>query len=148
MENISQIILVSHNNEANNHIQNSIRECGILVNIKIALNGGHAMLYLNHLNLCKKIGDGMVLVLLTMDTPVVDGFKFLTEYKGTRDLYKYKENICIMVINDNLSEDKKNKAIDLGISNFLKYPFCPVQFKAIINNFKFYSAKGESRKAA
>ena len=146
MKNLSQIILVSHNNEANNHIQNSIRECGILVNIKIALNGGHALLYLNHLNLCNKINEGIVLVLLTMDTPVVDGFKFLTEYKGVTDLHK--ENICVVVVDSTMDEEKRNKAISLGVSNFLLSPFSSGQFKSLINNFKFYSLKRESREAA
>ena len=137
MKNLTQIILVSHDNEANNHIQNNIRQSGILVNVKIALNGGHALLYLNHLQLCNKTNDGIILVLLNMDTPVVDGVKFLAEYKQTRNLQK--ENICIMVIDDKLNEDKKSKALSLGISHFLSSPFCPIQFKSSINNFRFAS---------
>src|SRR6185312_7570729 len=116
MKNLTQIILVNHDNGINNQIQNIMRECGISTNIKIALNGGHALLYLNHLQLCDKTSNGTILVILNMNTPVVDGIKFLSEYKSCRDLNK--ENICIVVIDDNLDNEKQTKALSLGINRF------------------------------
>jgi len=69
-----------------------------------------------------------------MNTPVVDGIKFLSEYKSCRDLNK--ENICIVVIDDNLDNEKQTKALSLGINRFLEFPFSKTQITSIIEEFK------------
>lgn len=117
MEKMIQVILVEHNPASQKEIEKNIREAGITNQVKIALNGGHALLYLDHLHLTDKVKDNQVIILLNLDTPLVDGLSFLKDYQASKNFKK--ENIQIAVIDDNLSADKKAKAESMGVSCFL-----------------------------
>lgn len=65
---------------------------------KVALNGAHAYLHLDHLHLSGKFHDLEVILLLNMHTPLADGFEFLNLYKENSSLPK--KQIRILVKNE------------------------------------------------
>jgi DNA-binding NtrC family response regulator len=115
METIDHIVLVDNNVSRSSSIEKNIKDEGIAKNIKTTLNGGHALLYLEHIS--EKIQHSKVLVLLNVHTPMVNGFEFIESYKGTKNLKK--NNIVIAVMKDNLSQEEIDKIKSLGISDFI-----------------------------
>jgi hypothetical protein len=117
MKKMIQVILVNHCPEIKKEIEQSIQESGIPCNVKNILNGGHALLHLLHLHLKEQINEVPILILLNLNTPIVDGLTFLKEYRTLRDFKK--ENICIAIIDKDLAEGQKDKVETLGVTNFL-----------------------------
>ena len=123
MKKMIQVILVNHNPEIKKEIEKSIVDSGIPCQIKNVLNGGHALLHLFHLHLHDKVNEAPILILLNLNTPIVDGLEFLKEYRTLRDFKK--ENICIAIIDNDLTSIQKAKAESLGCPNFLSASLFP-----------------------
>jgi CheY-like chemotaxis protein len=117
MKKMIQVILVNHIPEIKKEIEKSISDSGISCQVKNVLNGGHALLHLFHLHLNNKVNESPILILLNLNTPIVDGLEFLKEYRTLRDFKK--ENICVAIIDNELTSFQKEKAESLGFSNFL-----------------------------
>jgi len=143
MKKVIQVMLVNNNSYQNAEIEKSIKSAGITNDVKMAVNGGHGILHLHHLQLSEKINEGVVLVLLNLNTPMVDGFEFLNQFKYSRDLRK--ENIVIVVLDKNLPEDQKAKAEKLGITHFVPLPCCTENLKNILVSTE--QAQGSSSSA-
>lgn len=130
MKKINQVIIVNHDSLQNRELEKTIGESGIASNIRIAVNGGHAFLHISQLHLNGKINDGPILVLLNLNTPMVNGFEFLNEFNETKDLKK--ETIQIVVIDQDLSAQQKARAQKLGISYFVSIS-CPADLLKLIS---------------
>lgn len=68
---------------------------------KVALNGGHAYLHIDHLHLSGKLPDMEITLLLNIHTPLSNGFEFLNNYKANQ--YFPKQRIRILVMKENLT---------------------------------------------
>jgi CheY-like chemotaxis protein len=123
MVTVNQVILVDNDSGSNLYNEKIIKEHGLSEQVKITLNGGHALLYLDHIS-HKIASDFKVLVLLKMETPIADGFEFLNGYYKESKKIKNKENIIIAVLSDNLSPEKIEKIKGMGQTNFISSPIC------------------------
>ncbi|MBO9703022.1 MAG: response regulator [Sporocytophaga sp.] len=117
MQKIDQVIIVGKNSDFTSRIKSSIESSGMADQVKMALNGGHAFLFLDHLHLGRKLKESKVLVLLDMDTPIVDGWDFLKDYAHASRLEK--ENVIIVILNEHLSNEEKSRASKMGANYFL-----------------------------
>lgn len=124
---VQQILLVDNNMSHNHHREEKLREAGIAQEIKIAVNGGHALLYLDHAS--EKIRNSNLVILLNMDTPIANGFDFLEGYKYSK---LNKENILVIVLNDNLDPAKIERTKKFGINTFLSSSFSADELENII----------------
>lgn len=71
---------------------------------KVALNGGHAYLHIDHLHLSGKLFDMELVVILNMHTPLSNGFEFLAMFKANCNFPK--EQIRVLVLEDKLSQQE------------------------------------------
>jgi response regulator RpfG family c-di-GMP phosphodiesterase len=121
MVKINQVILVDNDCDSNLCNEKIIKESSLSSEVKITLNGGHALLYLDHIN-HKLDKDFKVLILLNMETPIADGFDFLQGYYKESKKIKNKENILIVVLSNNLSNEKMERIQRIGQVNFISSP--------------------------
>jgi response regulator RpfG family c-di-GMP phosphodiesterase len=117
MHNKLQFLIVNHNTLINKQIEDSLKQIGVNSSIKVALNGGHALMCLEHYHLCNKIKDCTLIVLLNLNTPMVDGLEFLKNYQDNKSFLK--ENIIVIGLNEGLSVEKKAVAEELGLKRYV-----------------------------
>jgi len=117
MHNKLQFLVVNHNNLINKQIEDSLKQIGVNASIKVALNGGHALMCLEHYHLCNKIKDCTLIVLLNLNTPMVDGLEFLKSYQENKSFLK--ENIIVIGLTEGLSMEKKAVAEELGLRRYV-----------------------------
>jgi len=120
MNKVNQVLLVDNDLSSNSEKENLIKKSGISQQVKVTVNGGHALLYLDQIS-HKLNDDSKIVILLNMDTPIVNGFDFLNGYKTCSGINK--KNILIIVIEDNLCSEKIEKAKRLGVCNFINSGF-------------------------
>jgi response regulator of citrate/malate metabolism len=134
MNELNQVILVNNDSHSNFINDKIIKESGLCSQVKITLNGGHALLYLDHIS-SKLDEDFKVLILLNMETPIADGFDFLHGYFKDSKRIKNKNNICIVVLSNNLSKEKMEKITHIGVPNFIASPLSIDNLKTIVHNY-------------
>src|SRR6478735_12161944 len=112
---IDDILLVDNNQASNQAKIEVLKGANIGSTYKVAMNGGHAHVCLEHMHLSQSITDKKVLVLLNLDTPIENGFVFLQNY--FRNTYQFqKQNIMIVVMTDEaFTEEKRIRAENMGI---------------------------------
>lgn len=132
MEKLIQVIIANQDQGQNIEIEKALRDSGLKCNIKMAVNGGHALLHIQQLHLNGKIDGGLILVLLNINTPMVNGFEFLHQYKTTVDFKK--RNIKIAVIDKDLSRKQKEKVENMGVSDFISLLSFPEDVTKIITS--------------
>ena len=115
MNKIDQIILVDNNHTSTSSIIKALEESGCIENIKTAVNGEHALLCLDHLDLYKRMKGRRVMVILNTTC----GMDFLEGYKWKK--YPSKEEILIAVT-DNSAKENIDKARLLGAVDILSTP--------------------------
>ena len=121
MKNRVNILIVDNNHAKNSERERIIKENNISSEVKIAMNAGHALLYLDHIHLNKKIHDSHLVVILNMETPISNGYDFLNAYNHSSNLRK--DRIHIIVVNENLCEEKQAKIKKHGVSDFIPDAF-------------------------
>lgn len=138
------ILIVDNNHARNSEKERVIKENGISSEVRIAVNAGHALLYLDHIHLNRKIQDSNLVIILNMETPISDGYEFLNSYGHSSNLQK--EKIHIIVVNENLCEEKQAKIKKLGVSDFIPDSFPVSAVKEIIEK-RFSSSAPVVKKA-
>ncbi|MFN3402804.1 MAG: hypothetical protein ACK40G_01840 [Cytophagaceae bacterium] len=131
MNTIDTLVIVDADSKCNHLNERKIKESGISNNVKVTLNGGHALLYLNqisHKTVCSK-----TVVILNMDTPIANGFDFLEGLKYSNEIYK--DNVLVVVVNDNLDENKLEKTKKLGVNHFISSGLCTDSLKNLISEY-------------
>jgi len=131
METVNQILLVDNQISSNVQTDNKIKKSGLAAYVKIALNGGHAMLYLEQVH--EKLLDSSLVILLNIDTPIMNGFEFIQSYNTCKMLRR--EKILLVVLNDNLNEDRINALKSLGITHFISKDFDPEVLSGMIAKY-------------
>lgn len=119
MEQYIQVMIVDDDRSSTFENTRIIKESGITNCVKTALNGGHALLYLNQIY--TNLKEKKLLILLDTKMPIMDGLEFLKHFN--RCEYPYKENISIaLLIDDNSSKDHVDEARKLGVKSFIRKP--------------------------
>jgi response regulator RpfG family c-di-GMP phosphodiesterase len=131
METVNQILLVDNQVASNIQTDSKIKKSGLANKVKIALNGGHALLYLEQVQ--EKLIDSSLVILLNMDTPIMNGYEFINHYNACKNLCRDK--ILLIILNDNLSEDRMNSLRKLGINNFINRDFDPQVLSGMIRKY-------------
>jgi response regulator RpfG family c-di-GMP phosphodiesterase len=108
-------LLIDNDQKTNAVNAEKIKSSGIGRNVKITVNSGHAFLYLNEMN--EKLSFSRLVILMNMETPIMNGFEFLEAYNVNKALNK--NNILIIAFNERLTQEKIQKSRYLGISNFI-----------------------------
>ncbi|MBX9853649.1 MAG: hypothetical protein K2X86_18040 [Cytophagaceae bacterium] len=121
MKEVSHIIIIENNTVAGLLIEKRLREEKYKGEIKITVNGGHAMLYMEYLFLTKKITPSKILILLNINTPIIDGIQFLNNFKKTKNFPK--EHIIIITLEDELTAEKKEQIKNIGYEYFISGAF-------------------------
>ena len=135
---VDKIILVDNNTSRISSFQKEVKGTPLANTVTVTLNGGHALLYLDHIN--HKIKDTKTLILLNIHTPIANGFDFLEGYKEASSLKK--ENIRIAVMEDNLQEEEIEKIKKLGVTNFFSLKNLFSNIPSMINQ---YNQGGEKK---
>lgn len=130
MKNPVKILIVDNDHARNSEKERIIQENKLSCEVKVAMNAGHALLYLDHIHLNKKIHDSHLLIILNMDTPICNGYDFLSAYHNSSNLKK--DRIHIIIVNENLCEEKKAKIKKYGVSEFIPDSFPADTIKAIL----------------
>jgi DNA-binding NtrC family response regulator len=121
MQKIDEILLVDNNQSSHKAHKEAIVAAGICGNFKTAMNGGHAMLCVNHMHLSGSIANKKMVVLLNIDTPIENGFVFLQQYFKSNSTLQ-KDRILVVVMDEHLSAEKKHKAQMIGVNHFINSP--------------------------
>jgi response regulator RpfG family c-di-GMP phosphodiesterase len=117
---INRLLLVDCDTKTNCLNEKRIVDSGLVDQLKVTLNGGHALLYLNQIS--HRTVDSRTVVVLNMNTPIADGFDFLEGYKFSHDIHK--ENVLIIVMEDNINKDIQDKVRRYGVNYFISSSIC------------------------
>jgi DNA-binding NtrC family response regulator len=131
MNKVNQVLLVDNDLSSNSEIEKLIKQSGLSEQVKVTVNGGHALLYLDHIS-HKLSHDFKMVIILNMETPIANGFDFLNGYKTHSEINK--ENILIIVMQDNLCSEKIERARELGVCHFIKSGFSIDGLNQIVSN--------------
>ncbi|MFN3402838.1 MAG: hypothetical protein ACK40G_02010 [Cytophagaceae bacterium] len=117
MKKFTSVLLVENNLGSYRQLEEKILQTGFCRQIRPALNGGHAYLFLEQMHWSGKIQETNLFIFLNLNTPIVNGIEFLEKFKAMNS--EYKENIKIFIISDEASCDQLEKAKSLGFENFI-----------------------------
>jgi len=114
---VDQVVIIDNNRNRAIQLQQLLVTSKIAEQVKIALNGDHGLLCLDHLDLINKLRGKRVMLILNLETPVANGFEFLEKF--SRKHYPGKENILLLAFDDLSSMELKEKAKHRGIKSFI-----------------------------
>lgn len=144
MEKLDLVLIVDNNSLRVAEAQKNLRDAKVSENIKVAVNGEHALVCLEHLNMFNNLKGKKVLVLLNMDTPMMSGAELLesSRYKNLPG----KDAILIVVMKDISSPYSVELAKQKGVSSFVSSPLDVSQLNSLIN--ENFAEKMKARKMA
>lgn len=124
---IRQQVLIVDDSEINREILATMLESDF--NILEATNGAEALMILEQ-------NSRIALVLLDIVMPVMDGFEVLAHMTRTHMI----EDIPVIMISSEDSEENIRRAYDLGVSDYISRPFdAKVVFQRVFNMIKLYA---------
>lgn len=141
MEKIDFVLIVDNNSLRVAEAQKHLREARIGETIKVAVNGEHALVCLEHLNLFNNLKGKKILVLLNMETPIMNGIEFIesSRYKNLPG----KDLILMVVMKDVSSPYSVEVAKQKGIDSFIS---TPVDMPALTEMISEYFDKSKAKK--
>ena len=83
------------------------------------------------------------LILMDLQMPIVDGFEATIGIRSTNNL---NQNVPIIALTASAMVKEKDRAEQVGMTDFLSKPFTPVQLLGLLNNYG--RASGDTRGAA
>lgn len=116
---IDHCVIIDNNTSRTSLLEQTIKENMVAANIKLTVNCGHGLVYLKEM--WDKVGERKTLVIMNVNTPIMNGSEFLDELKGTP--YSKSQAFLLIVLNDTMSEKDKENYIKKGITNFISSPF-------------------------
>lgn len=128
---INRLLLVDCDTKTNCLNEKTIVDSGLVDQLKVTVNGGHALLYLNQIS--HRTIDSKTVVVLNMNTPIADGFDFLEGYKFSHDIHK--DNVLIVVMQDNIDKDIQDKVRRYGVNYFISSCICLDTLNSHINSY-------------
>ncbi len=136
---INRLLLVDCDTKTNCLNEKKIVDSGLVDQLKVTLNGGHALLYLNQIS--HRTVDSKTVVVLNMNTPIANGFDFLEGYKFSHDIHK--DNVLIVVMQDNIDKDIQDKVRRYGVNYFISSSIC---LETLNNHIDSYFEKTSENK--
>lgn len=124
------ILLVDDDHRANQENSKIIREHGLCNCVRIALNGGHALLCLDQVY--NHQPHDQLIILLDTQMPIMNGFEFLDEFSRTNYRFKNKIKIILMLSGQN-NKSEIEKARHYGISSFIQKPIDPAELARLVS---------------
>ncbi len=70
------------------------------------------------------------LIILDLQMPLVDGFKFLTQIRSS-GLFRH---LPVLLVSGSFSDDEMQNVYELGVSGFVKKPFNIISFKEKVHD--------------
>ncbi len=135
---VHQVVLVDNDLDGNAHKIQKLTQIGFSNHVKVSVNAGIALLYLQQQH--EVLRDVTQLIILNIDTPIMNGFEFLSELKNSKIISS--QNLMVAVLKNNLSELQIDKLKIMGITNFIDEDFCPEMLsKSVKKHFIKSSAK-------
>lgn len=125
-----QILLVDDDRHSNFENCKIIQENKIANCVKVALNGGHALLYLDQA--FSNLKNNKLLILLDTQMPIMNGFEFIKHFQRFHGHLHSNIEIALMT-NHKTTSLEIERAKDLGIVNFLQKPLNPSDIFRILN---------------
>lgn len=119
MEKFEHIIIVDDDIISNIANEKIVRESGLCENVKVTLNGGHAVCFLTQ-KFEENLYGAKILILLDLEMPIMDGFEFLQFYD--RCNFLNKENVQVIVMADSPTFDKIERFRSLGAIGYVNKP--------------------------
>ncbi len=117
---VHQVVLVDNDLDGNARKIQKLNQIGFSNNIKVSVNAGIALLYLQQQN--ELLKDFTQLLIVNVDTPIMNGFEFLSELKNSKIVST--KNIMIAILSDNLTTSQMDKLKIMGIKHFIEEDFC------------------------
>ncbi|MBX9851612.1 MAG: hypothetical protein K2X86_07610 [Cytophagaceae bacterium] len=114
---VQNILIVDQNNLRSASSVSSLGKAGIAENIKAAVNGDHALLCIDHLELYGRIKGNKLIILINLDYFGANLNHFLDSFKNKR--YLNRENSIIIAIKNSSSVEEVEKARLKGITEFI-----------------------------
>lgn len=125
---VQQVVLIDNDMDGNARKQHVLNSASFSRNLKISVNAGIALLYLQQQNeILKKT---VRLIILNVDTPIMNGFEFLSELKNSTTICT--TNLMIAVIKDNLTGNQMEKLRNMGVTNFIDSDICVETLSTIV----------------
>jgi len=133
MEKIDFVLIVDNNSLRVAEAQKKLRESKIGETIKVAVNGEHALVCLEHLNLFNSLKGKKIMVLLNMDTPIMNGMELLES--GRFKSLPCKEQILMIVMKDVSSAYSVELAKQKGVTSFISSPVEPSELNQMASEY-------------
>lgn len=134
---VHQVVLVDNDLDGNARKIQKLNQIGFSNNIKVSVNAGIALLYLQQQN--ELLKDFTQLLIVNVDTPIMNGFEFLSELKNSKIVST--KNIMIAILSDNLTTSQMDKLKIMGIKHFIEEDFC---METLAKSVKKYFIKSYS----
>lgn len=110
---VDLVLIVDNNGSRVASIKRRLEEQTSAQTYRVAVNGEHALLCLDHFELCSTMRGKKVIVVLNLETPMVDGLYFLDKLKDRT--YSSREKIAVLALEEATSSEQlaiaKNKGI-------------------------------------
>lgn len=127
-EKIRQLILIVDDSELNRALLSEMLKDDF--KILEASNGREC------LDALEQYGMGISLVLLDINTPVMDGFEVLVQMNRNH----WIEDIPVVMISSDDTESNIKRAYDMGVSDYIRRPFdAQIVFRRVFNTIKLYA---------
>jgi CheY-like chemotaxis protein len=114
---IDHCLIIDNNITRSSELQKILKDGNISASIKHTLNCGHGLVYLKEV--WNKIHNHNTVVILNVNTPIMNGWEFLEVLKDT----PYNDKLTIVAMSDTLDESDKVTYEKKGIKKFISSPF-------------------------
>lgn len=125
---VQQVVLIDNDMDGNARKLQVITNDSFSKCVKVSVNSGIALLYLQQQN--EVLKNLPRLIILNVDTPIMNGFEFLSELKNSKTICT--NNLTIAVLKDNLTVDQMEKLRIMGVTNFIAEDFRAEELSKIV----------------
>jgi len=128
------VLLVDDDDATNFLNRKVIQKAGIAQHVETTLNGSEAIEYLTNKGKYEKSADEFPnpdLILLDINMPIMDGWKFLSEYKKLDDSRKSKMTIIMLTSSDDSNDRRRASEIE-DVAEYKNKPLFVKNFDEIL----------------
>jgi response regulator RpfG family c-di-GMP phosphodiesterase len=138
---IDHCVIIDNNASRISLLEQTIKENKLASTIKLTLNCGHGLVYLKEM--WDKVGERKTLVIMNVNTPIMNGSEFLDELKGTP--YSKSHEFLLIALNDTMNEKDKEVYQKKGITNFISSPFSLDSIHSLLKEIFNLGEKAEKK---
>ncbi len=101
-------VLLIDDDDVSNFLNRRVIECAAITeHIEVKLNGKEALDYLNAVDDEKIPSSDLLLILLDINMPIMDGWEFLAAYHKQQQMKQRKANIVMLSTSNNPDDQKR-----------------------------------------